>query len=246
MDDSFCLWAPWVFSALAGTAGWLLRWWYDDHKMAQLHSVIKTKDEDLYHLNEAHNLLLVDKRTKISAFESDVELKDRTISELRQSLTQAETTNKSLLGQVVEGKSSDKDSTSRPLAAVTQPSATVSMIESDNDADEAIEKEMPPTSRTSHIKKKKRRKRCKKKLTKVTAINKDLKKENERLLVKLSQAHEAKKVIKEIPVTILKTISITEKVDREKLKKLIRDLPLIKSKRKVSKKKKRGKARIVS
>ena len=64
MSESFCLWAPWVFSALAGILGWLLRWWYDDREFNAYESIIKTKDADVYleMANRAYTFLVEDEK----------------------------------------------------------------------------------------------------------------------------------------------------------------------------------------
>jgi hypothetical protein len=81
MSDTFYIWAPWVFSIIAGILGYLLRWAYDEKKIKEYEARVKTQNEDLYHLNEAHNLLLHDKEKKIADFHAEMEIKDRTIPE---------------------------------------------------------------------------------------------------------------------------------------------------------------------
>lgn len=233
MDISFCVWAPWVFSALAGLAGWLLRWWYDDQKIEALKSTIKTREDDIYHLNEAHTLLQNDKAKRLEEHKIESDSKNREILELRESLEQTEASTKRLLSQVVEKtKNESSDLSTRPL-----PSASI---------DHQIEDEVEEIAVT--IKKSKNpSKKSKKRIRKYKKIIRQLKEENSGLLAQANEGQAlVQEVVKEIPTTILKTIKISERVDRKKLKELINNLPLIKSKRTVRKKKKKGKVKIIA
>jgi len=84
----FGVWAPWVFSAIALIAGWVLRWWYDEGKFSEFNDRLEAKDRDIFHLNEAHNLLLQDKKTKISDNSDELAMKDRVIKELSSEVRQ--------------------------------------------------------------------------------------------------------------------------------------------------------------
>lgn len=231
MSESFCLWAPWVFSALAGILGWLLRWWYDDQKFREYESIIKTKEADVFHLNEAHNLLLKDKERRLANLQGEIELKNRSIRELNDRIEQTETSNKSLLSQIVEQKKKEV----KPLAAFAAPAASIT-----HSSEDVIHKD-PPKSNV-----KMKRKKYKKKIRKFDRIIQELKSENKRLIDEASSgAQETIEIIKEIPVTITRTIIKRERVNRKKLKKLLLNIPVKKSKKIVKTKKKIGKARII-
>ena len=81
-------WLPWIYSLLALAAGWILRWWYDEGKFSELRDRLEAKDNDIYHLNEAHNLLLEDKKSKISGNTEELAMKDRVIKELTEEVKQ--------------------------------------------------------------------------------------------------------------------------------------------------------------
>lgn len=233
MSDTFIIWAPWVFTIIAGILGYLIRWGYDDKKIKEYEALVKTKEEDLYHLNEAHNLLLKDKEKKIADFHAEKEIKDRTIRELTHKVEQGEISNKTLLSQVVDSKKKKALS----LSSYPSPAAVVSTSITDT-----VKKNSDKKS-----KKKEARKKYKKQLKKLNKIVQKLRNKNERMLIELNEAAgKSEQIIKEIPITIEKTILRRERVDRKKLKKYIKQLPLKKSRKVISKKIKKGKSRIVS
>jgi len=98
--------APWVISVITLILGWILRWWYDEGKFSEYNDRIEAKDRDIYHLNEAHNLLLQDKKTKISGSSDELAMKDRVIAELTAEVKQL------------------KSSQSNPIKAVVKPKAS--------------------------------------------------------------------------------------------------------------------------
>ncbi len=274
MDD-FCLWAPWVFSALALTLGWLLRWWYDDRKFEELNDRIKEKESDVYHLNEAHNLLLKDKNKKISEFDDQMAIKERVIKELKTELGQTTNTTKNLLSQVVESK---QKSSPNPVSIVSviaekakkkqqlsasaptkkskkksEPSQEVKAVSTFSSTEKPKKVSKTNSSVGKVIKKKSKASRIKK----YKQIIKDLRAENERLhdksdALETSRSKSAivkditpKTIVKEIPTTLTRTIVIKEKVDRKKLKKALKKVPFKKTKKLLSVELKKGKAKIV-
>ena len=230
MDWNFCLWAPWVFSALAGIAGWLLRWWYDDKREQEYLAQIKTKDEDIYHLNEAHNLLLKDKEQKLETIQEDLAIKDRSIEELKLQISQAEESNKSLLSKMVQSKKSKsvpKAQTPAPVGLKSaEPDKNVSLIK-----DDAVYQD------------EKRKKSRRKKHRRLIA---SLKKENRKLKDQLKDQGKLERVVQEIPIKIFRTIRIREQVDQKALKKMLKNLPMVKKRKVLKEKRKKGKPRIIS
>ena len=110
MSDSFCLWAPWVFSALSALAAYLLTDWFFRKKTNDLNEVIKSKESDLYHLNQAHTLLKNDREKRFASLEVDLEVKEKAIKQLSEELARSEQSNKNLLSTVVNQK---KDTTKK-------------------------------------------------------------------------------------------------------------------------------------
>lgn len=238
----FCDWAPWVFSALAGTLGWLLRGWYNQRQFTELNETIKTKEDDLYHLNEAHNLVLLDKEKKLAESEEDAQMKDRVIGELRQQLTQTETSTKSLLSKVVKSKEKKPESPSivskiakqakknkeireQPLKKEKAVALKTKKIEaSKSEAIDAVVS-APEKSKLSKID------RYRLKLKKRNRIIKDLRSENERL-------NEAQKLetVDVKPIETITKVLITKTVDYKKLKKALKKVPFKKTKKVTSKK----------
>lgn len=242
--DSFSLWAPWVFSALAGIIGWLLRGWYNDRQFAELQGIIKTKEEDLYHFNEAHNLVLIDKEKKLTANLEEIKMKDRVILELKEKLSQTETSTKSLLSTVVKSKEKKpsgpsivtkiseqakkkKERREQPL----QPTKSVALKSKKGNTPTA-----ESTAETTHPKiKLSKLDRYRLKLKKRNKIIKDLRAENDRLnATQQSKSKESESK----PIETITKVLITKTVDYKKLKKALKNIPFKKTKKVISKKKK--------
>ena len=242
MMESFCLWAPWVFSALAGTLGWLLRGWYNDRQFKELRDAIKTKEEDLYHLNEAHNLVLVDKEKKLVSSLEDAQMKDRVIGELREQLNQTETSTKSLLSKVV--KSKEKESTTPSIVSRISKQAKKKKAEREKPATKVkalkSKKKNPSKTKgtTAVIPTKKKKKfskldKSRLKLKKSEKIIKDLRAEN----VRLNEAKQSKTESSEVrPKESITKVLITKTVDYKKLKKALKKVPFKKTKKVINEK----------
>ena len=237
----FCDWAPWVFSALAGTLGWLLRGWYNDRQFSELRDIIKTKEDDLYHLNEAHNLVLVDKEKKLTDSIEDVQMKDRVIVELKEKLNQTETSTKSLLSTVVKSKEKKSSSPSivtkiseqakKNKAKREQPLKTTKAValkskKTDTPTAESKVEAIEPKIKLSKLD------RYRLKLKKRNKIIKDLRAENNRLTNQQSKIEDVK------PVETITKVLIKKTVDYKKLKKVLKNIPFKKTKKVISKKKK--------
>lgn len=211
MEFSFCLWAPWLFALLSGLAGWLLKWWFDDREMSELRRQVTTAENDVYHLNEAHQLLQHDKATKISEFDNIRIEKENEILNLRDRLEEADRSNKSLLAQIVNQKEKPAKIKSIPLSSNRGVQTKIShkkqnRTESKDDLE--------------NLKKVVRRK--KKIIRKLKAKNKSLSKDANKKATSLESGE---------GYVILKTRKITEKIDRKKLKKYLENLPIKKSKK---------------
>ena len=242
----FCDWAPWVFSALAGTLGWLLRGWYNDRQFSELRDIIKTKEEDLYHLNEAHNLVLVDKEKKLADSIDDVGMKDRVILELREKLNQTETSTKSLLSTVVKSKEKKPASPSivakiseqakKNKSQKTKSSKSAQSVALKSKTKDTPSKETKITTKPAQPKTKlSKSDRYRLKLKKRNKIIKDLRAENDRL----NKAQQTKTEATEVkPKEFITKILIKKTVDYKKLKKALKKVPFKKTKKITSNRKK--------
>ena len=228
MSESLSAWAPWLIPILTAIIGWCLRWWYDDQKIRDFQAIAKTKESDIYHLNEAHTLLLNDKESKIANYQNDLELQERAIQELKIELERAETTNKSLLSTIVEKKEEQSKKTLQPK----QELLDIQDTETTEISEEA--------KSTKSSKKKKGKKKSGRKIKKLQKAFDDLKKENQKLLGQIGKKKKSKPTIKEVPVYITKTIVKKEEIDLKKLRKLLENLPIKKSEEVTSEKKKKG------
>ena len=237
------MWAPWLFSALAFLIGWLLRGWYDDKKIDQIREIVKTKDNDIYHLHEAHELLLNDKEKRLKELSTENDIQRKTITELNTMLEQSEESTKSLLSSVVASKKKEKKR--REAAKVVNTPLPVATIDQDDLKKELLEETKSEKEIDMEVKEE----------TKVTEKSNDddtialLKKKVKSLSKKLKKARrqrgKKRTIVKEIPVTILKTVRIKESLDKERLNEILEDIPIIKTKETIKKKKKKGKPRIV-
>lgn len=238
----FCDWAPWVFSALAGTLGWLLRGWYDDRQFSELRGVVKTKEEDLYHLNEAHNLVLVDKEKKLAESLTETQMKDRVINELREQLNQTETSTKSLLSKVVKSKEKKASSPSivakiseqakKNKAKRDHPTKKVKVTALKTKKESNSQKEVTATLPAPQKAKLSKIDKYRTKLKKANRIIKDLRAEN----VRLNKAQRLKEDGTSIkPIETITKILITKTVDYKKLKKALKKVPFKKTKKITSK-----------
>jgi len=123
--------APWVISVITLILGWILRWWYDEGKFSEYNDRIEAKDRDIYHLNEAHNLLLQDKKTKISGSSDELAMKDRVIAELTAEVKQLKSSQSNPIKAVVKPKTSKK-SPSKSVQKTSKKDITISALSSTN------------------------------------------------------------------------------------------------------------------
>lgn len=261
------VWVPWVFAIIAGIIGWLLRWWYDEGKISEYKDLLQEKSDDVYHLNEAHSLLLKDKNNKISTFQDEQVIKDRVISELNTEIKslKSQLTIKSATGQQKEKKpkikavakniqppqKEDTVVTADNLSAnsivskidkqakgkISMVSKVVTASSDDAGVTKADDKVEVPVKPISETQ------RLKKKLDKKDRTIKKLLAQRDQL--KASLDAKPKEIIKERPVRITTEILVKESIDRKKLKKVFKKIPYKKSKTVVSKKVKKGKLKIV-
>ncbi len=253
----FCVWAPWVFSALAGLIGWLFRGWYDDRKLDELYKKLQLKDDDIYHLHEAHELLLRDKERQIGDLNAEKEVQQKSIGELQLQLSQSEESTKTLLSQVVrekKKKSGKQRQSKKQKTAVLRnieqlPFAKTDIIESEPVAGDSPEIETNGKSEELKTVETDRESQRSETVTPPLSDHdreiRRLRKEIRRLKSRLKKLKRKKKIIKEIPVTIRKTVLIKESLDKERLNEVLDEIPIIKTKETVRKKKKKGKPRIV-
>ena len=274
--DNFCEWAPWVFGILGAITGWLLRWWYHDGKISEFKERAEEKSNDLYHLNEAHTLLINDKNTKISTFQDEIVLKDKVINELNKEVNQLRhklAPSKEATAQAKKKLSKVKEKSVKAIhTAKTEevgqldPNSLVSMIDK-KAKDKAGTTEMiqpvvslpsstadKDDSRQANSSNQKEVPSKSKTSSKTQKYKKLLAKRDKHIQRLLSERDELKatlatlpkETIKERPIKITKTILIRESLDRKKLKKLIKQIPIKKTKSVLDKKVKKGKSRIIS
>lgn len=235
-------WLPWIYSLLALAAGWILRWWYDEGKFSELRDRLEAKDNDIYHLNEAHNLLLEDKKSKISGNTEELAMKDRVIKELTEEVKQLRSSKPiqpTPSDKPLTTKSKEKEKTKKrknkisKKKAIASPVSIVSMIDkkakkkSENALVDSAHGQAPDGSISSKSQdnvKSLSKKKLREKLSKSKEKIKELRSEKEELAAKLSI--ESQPTVKEVPVTITKTILVKEKIDRKKLKKVLKKIPL--------------------
>ena len=222
----FYAWAPWLFSILTGLAGWFIRAWYDEEKITGLRGQLKVKEDDLYHLHEAHQLLLNDKERKLGDLSVESEIQQKSINELKFRLKQAEESNKSLLSSVVATK---KIKNNKPKA-VSKSTAPKPFITQEIDEKEKGKKP-----------KKDKKSKLKNKIQEQSKLISKLQSKQDKLKNELKQIESSKSKTKKVPYTIIRTIKISELIDKKKLVKALEDVPLIKTKKKVSEKKVKGK-----
>jgi len=235
--DNFCVWAPWVFSFLAFCIGWLLRKWYDHQRFEEMNENLERKDNDMYHLNEAHTLLQKDKKTKLSSLTDELRLKDRIIGEQKKELLQLKRS----------------DAPKKPTASITEqsevmldqpldPNSIVSIIDRRarerkvivSDQKVATQKILPADLIEGGESIKKAKSKSSKVQRKVKKI-KRLIKERDLLrdkIAKLEQQGATK------TITITETILVTEKINKKKLRKSLRNLPIKRTKKVISRKSK--------
>lgn len=221
-------WAPWLFSLLTGLAGWFIRAWYDEEKMLGLRNQIKIKEDDLYHLHEAHELLLNDKERKLGDLAVESEIQQKSINELKFQLKQAEESNKSLLSTVVDSKK-NKNNKPKAIAKISTP---------DPHHTEELKLEKSGKDKSS---KKDKKSNLKNKIKEQSKLISKLQSKQDKLKNELKQIESTQPKVKKVPYTIIKTIKISELIDRKKLLKALEEVPLIKSKKKVSEKRIKGK-----
>jgi len=244
--DNYCEWAPWVFAVVAGILGWLLRWWYDEGKFSEFRDRLSAKDNDIFHLNEAHNLLLEDKKAKIGGHSDELALKERVINELQaeiRKLKQPGSKSSELAKKSKDQKIAKKSLTS-PVSLVSRidKKAKEKTVESPVTASQKGDSEIvKKVSSIQHDSKEieerggrgsdkfSKKDRLKKKIEKRNRLIQKLKAQKADLIKQLASG--PMEIIKERPVTITKTILIKEKVNRKKLNKAIKNVPFKRSKK---------------
>ena len=227
----FCLWAPWVFSALAGLAGWLLRAWYEERNIKDLQHQIKVKEEDIFHLHEAHELLLNDKEQKLSHLQAESDIQKKSIEELKLQLEADSKPSKSRAtsnGKKKIAKAISSGNGDTPQAKSTQilPFATSEDIASAN---------------KDNKKKSGKKKKLKKKIEELSRLISKLQSKNDKIKNELKKSEGKKRKVKKVPYTIVRTIRISEIIDRKKLVKALQDVPIIKTKKSEQEKVVKGK-----
>lgn len=274
--DNYCEWAPWVFGILGAITGWLLRWWYDEGKIEEFKERAEEKSNDLYHLNEAHTLLINDKNTKISTFQEEIVLKDKVINELNKEVHQlryklAPSKETSPLAKKKLSKAAEKSVKAihrekTEVVGQLDPSSLVSKIDkkakdkagktemiqpvipkSSSRADKDDSQHTSSSIQKEVTSKSKTSSKAKKYKKLLAKRDKHIQRlMSERDELKASLAMLPKETIKERPIKITKTILIRESLDRKKLKKLVKQIPIKKTKSVLDKKVKKGKSRIIT
>ena len=238
-------WLPWIYSFIALLAGWILRWWYDDGKFAEYNNRLQAKDQDIFHLNEAHNLLLQDKKTKINSNAEELAMKERVIGELTAEIRQLRSTAGTTGATADRSSVAQTASKKKKVAAKKAPSKTVSIvskidkkakkskhinpIKSSSDVAEDNGKPNDPAGKKATSQKDELKAKLKKSQRKIDSLQA----EKKALIKKLSSV--SKDSVKEVPVTITKTIKVKERVNRKKLNKLLKKVPFKVTKKESSK-----------
>jgi len=235
--DNFCVWGPWVFAITAGIIGWVLRAFYDRSRIANLKNEIEIKASDIYHLNEAHTLLQKDKESKLTALNNDVQLKEKIISELKREVNTLKVLSSSSLSTI---PSTDKST--QMLQQELDPNSIVAIIDK-----KAREKNEPTAQRakgrvatTQQLKTSSDD--LKTGLSKKQALKKKLRKRQRRISQLILERNQMLKEIETLKSsrsseTVIKTILIKEKIDKKKIKKILKNLPIKRTKKVLKRKK---------